>query len=103
MILRNILYGLFLIIIGCKGLPEEPEIAICTPVLNYVEESKIDFESSYVFCVSDINPNDPKKHKKFPFIQFVEEKPFMVSAVDYTVKIKWAEEVKNWGEKNCKE
>jgi len=83
-------------IASCKGLPEEPEIAICTPIIGYGD-------APYVFCTSDINPDDPAKQFRIPLDQFLKDKPIMTSAVDYALKIKWAEEVKKWGEKNCKE
>lgn len=80
---------------GCKSLPEEPEIAICTPIIGYGE-------TPYAFCVSDINPDDPAKQFRVPLDQFLKDKPIMTSASDYAKLIKWAEEVKKWGEKNCK-
>ena len=97
MISLNILFALFVLtIVGCRGIPEEPEIAICTPILGYGEVP-------YVFCASDLNPDDPAKQYRVNLDEFLKGKPIMTPAQDYVKIIKWAEEVKNWGEKNCKQ
>lgn len=85
---------------GCLGMPkdmpEEPEIATCVPILGYSE-------APYVFCASYISPNDPAKQYRVNLDDFLKGKPTLVPPQDYVKIIKWAEEVKKWGEKNCKQ
>lgn len=99
---RFAIISLAFMLVGCPGQPVEPEISICSLDAVINGDGSINFEESKMFCISDLNPNDPTKEKKIPLIEYLNGKPIMTKVDDYARKTKWGELLKVWGKAHCK-
>ncbi len=87
---------------GCKGVPVEPEMIVYRPVI-IMKGEQIDWDNSYWFGTSDIDPNNPDKQTRVPFFEFVfKVDPVATSPEQYGAKVSWGVSVREWGEKNCR-
>lgn len=102
--LSRILFSLFVVtsLCACPGMPTEPEISVCIPELSLNADQSVNWETSQVFCVSDMFPDDPAKQHRIRFANFIVQKPVMTSVEDYSLKAGWGEKLRQWGNKHCK-
>lgn len=92
---------LFAVINGCAKAPEEPEIAVCSPII-YLSGNSLDCAQSYAYCTSSKDPTNPAKQIRKPLCPYLLSKPIMESPDDYTKLFGWIGDIVDWAGKYCK-
>jgi len=94
--------------VSCKEqeIPKIPGVKVFTPIIVRKQDETVDWQSSYMFGVSQSQPHNMNSYENVNINYFLEgettkEKPRLIRGSDYIILMNWANDITTWIDNNC--